>query len=242
MTIRRLALLAVLLTLVGAGTARAATVAVEARAAPYVFAPESRTISVGDTVVWTMVGEAHTVTSGTIDGNNVGHPDGRFDSGTRLAGEQYSLAFTEAGTFPYFCVVHADSQMKGTITVVAAATPAPTPPPTPAPTPVRTPAPTPRPTPVPTQTARPTAAPTPSATPPPTPVATDTPRPSPTGSPTRGVPSPSSSMPEATALPTAPGEPGAPVGGDAAPVALAGLVALALLGAGGAALVVRRRR
>lgn len=239
MTIRRLALLAGLLALVGAGTARAATVAVEARAAPYVFAPESRTISVGDTVVWTMVGEPHTVTSGTIDGNNVGHPDGRFDSGTRLVGEEYSVTFTETGTFPYFCIVHADSQMKGSIVVVAPATP----PPTPVPTPVPTPAPTPVPTRQPTPTSRPIPAPTPPASPTAT-AAAVSPGPSATQSlsPTAAATDrPAASPPDPTAGAT-PSPSTTPAGGTGAQVVLAGLVALVLLGAGGAAVLVRRRR
>jgi len=221
MTIRAVVALAGLLVLLGTGPARAASVSIEARAAPYVFAPDSRTISVGDTVVWQMVGEPHTVTSGTIDASNVGHPDGRFDSGTRLAGDQYSLTFTEPGTFPYFCVVHADSRMAGTIVVAAASTPPPPPPPTPAPTAPPTPAPTARPTAAPT--APPTAAPTSTATP--------TPSPTPTASPTASR----------SAVPSPPDDPTAPASADVPPLVLGGLVAVVVLGAAGAAYVARRR-
>lgn len=237
MTVRALVALAGLLVLLGTGSARAASVTIEARAAPYVFAPDSRTISVGDTVVWQMVGEPHTVTSGTIDASNVGHPDGRFDSGTRLAGDQYSLTFTEPGTFPYFCVVHADSRMAGTIVVAAAATPAATVPPTKAPTPARTAAPTPAPT------ARPTAAPSAPPTAAPTSTPTPTPSPTPTAAPTASpTPTPSASATASlSAVPSPPGDPTTPASADVAPLLLGGLVAVVVLGAGGAAYIVRRR-
>jgi plastocyanin len=233
MTVRAFVALAGLFVLIGAGAVRAASVSIEARAAPYIFAPDSRTIAVGDTVVWQMVGEPHTVTSGTIDASNVGHPDGRFDSGTRLAGDQYSLTFTEAGTYPYFCIVHADSRMAGTIVVTAAATPAPTPPPTPAPTAPPTPTPTARPTAAPSapRTAAPTstATPTPSPTPPATPTASPTPTPT------------ASATASASAVPSPPDDPTAPASADVPPLVLGGLVAVVVLGAAGAAYVARRR-
>jgi plastocyanin len=161
----------VLLTSYGAAGAIAASFSVAA--VSYKFEPPAKTVHVGDTVVWTMSGiDVHTVRSGTIDANNIGHPSaGPLNSGIKHAGESYSFTFTVAGTYPYFCEVHADSQMKGTITVLAAvATPKPTPKPTPAPTARTTPAPTPRSTPVPTPSPVPTAAvtasPISSATPP----------------------------------------------------------------------------
>lgn len=232
MTTRRAALAGLLLLLAAAGAVRGATIAVDARAAPYVFTPTNLTIAVGDTVVWTMLGEPHTVTSGTIDGNNVGHPDGRFDSGTKLVGEQYSLTFTEAGTFPYFCIIHADTQMKGTVTVTSAATT----PPTPAPTAPPTPAPTPRPTARPT--AAPTSAPTPLPTPSPTPTSTPTPTPGPTAT---LAPSPTASA-SASASPTAPPpeEPNPPGGIDAAPALIVAAALVALVGGGGWWLLRRR--
>jgi len=227
----RAGLTGLLLVLVAAGAVRGATVAVDARAAPYVFTPTNLTIAVGDTVVWTMLGEPHTVTSGTIDGNNIGHPDGRFDSGTKFVGEQYSLTFTEAGAFPYFCIIHADSQMKGTVTVTTAATP----PPTPAPTAPPTPAPTPRPT------TRPAATPTSAPTPSPTPSATPTPTPTPEPSATL-TPSPTASAASASATPTAspPGEPNPPGGIEAAPALIVAAALVALVGGGGWWLLRRR--
>jgi plastocyanin len=237
MTIRAFVTLAGLFVFIGTGAVRAASVSIEARAAPYVFAPDSRTISVGDTVVWQMVGEPHTVTSGTIDASNVGHPDGRFDSGTRLAGDQYNLTFTEPGTFPYFCIVHADSRMAGTIVVTAASTPAPTAPPTPAPTAPPTPAPTARPTAAPT--APRTAAPTSTATPAPSP--TSTAAPTATATPTATPTATASPTASPSAVPSPSDNPTAPASADVPPLVLGGLVAVVVLGAAGAAYVVRRR-
>jgi len=236
MIVRRAGLAALLLVLAATAFARGATVAVEARVVPYVFAPSAVTVAVGDTVVWTMLGEPHTVTSGTIDGNNVGHPDGRFDSGTKLVGEQYSRTFNEPGTFPYFCIVHADSQMKGTITVTAATTPAPTAAPTPAPTPRPTPRPTAQPA-----TPAPTPAPTPSPTPSPQPTAS--PSPSPTAEPTASASptatsAPSSGSPSPSADPTDPPDPAGAADGLSIALIAGAVVALA---AGGGWWLLRRR-
>jgi len=94
---------------------------VSVAAVNFEFKPPSATVHVGDTVVWTMSGDGHTVTSGTIDANNVGHPSGGpLDSGFKGPGGSYSFTFRAPGTYPYFCEIHASSQMEGTITVVAA--------------------------------------------------------------------------------------------------------------------------
>ncbi len=149
------------LALFEAGSVAAASISVAA--VNFEFKPPSRTIHVGDTVVWTMSGDGHTVTSGTIDGNNVGHPSGGpLDSGFTAAGGSYSFIFTVAGTYPYFCEIHADSQMKGTITVVATTTPGPTPHATPPATPERTPPSTPAPSHTAIVTANPSSRGTPS--------------------------------------------------------------------------------
>ena len=70
------------------------------------FDPNTVSVKVGDTVTWTN-GDAtmHTVTSGT-SANNVGTPDGTFDSGFLAEGATWSYTFTEAGEFPYFCKPH----------------------------------------------------------------------------------------------------------------------------------------
>ena len=66
------------------------------------------TISSGDVVVWTNVGEIeHTVTA-----NN-----GEFNSGYLRPGENYSVKFENKGTFQYHCLVDG-GWMKGVVTVV----------------------------------------------------------------------------------------------------------------------------
>jgi len=76
--------------------------------------PSVVTVDVGETVTWSNVDTAaHTVTSGSAaDG-----PDGNFDSMLFLAGASFEATFDEAGTFPYFCMVH--PWMVGTVIVVA---------------------------------------------------------------------------------------------------------------------------
>jgi len=201
----------VALALFETGSAAAASISVAA--VNFEFKPPSSTIHVGDTVVWTMSGDGHTVTSGTIDGSNVGHPSGGpLDSGFTAAGGSYSFTFTVAGTYPYFCEIHADSQMKGTITVVVATTPGPTPRATPLATPARTPPSTP----APSHTVIVAANPTSSGTPPLAAVSSAT-LASPPGQP--------------AASPSPAGNGGAPAS-DPAPFVVAGiLIAVAILGA-----------
>ena len=226
-------------------TAGIAASPVAVAAVDYEFRPPSRTVHVGDTVVWTFADDPHTVTSGT----NGQKSAGPLDSGIRQPGGSYSFTFTKAGTYPYFCEVHVALQMQGTITVLpAAATPQPTR--TPTPTPRATPRPTPRPSTAATAAAtpRPTPAPTPVATPTPGPTAaTPAPAssaaatPSPTSAPSP-APSPVASASPAQSLaatPTTQPDQGSPAA-DAIPlVAAAIVVVIAVLGA---ALVRARRR
>ena len=217
-----------------------AAASVSIAAVNFEFKPSSRTVHVGDTVVWTMSGDGHTVKSGTVDSSNVAHPsNGPLNSGFKSAGQSYSYTFTKAGTYPYFCEIHADSQMKGTITVVAAIA---TPKPTPQPTPPSTPRPTPRPTQF--ATPRPTPPPTPGPTPTPSLPAASTAIPtlSQTPQPVAAIsPIGSTSLPtQPLATPSSPGS-GATPGSDAdaAPfVALGILLAIAVLGA----ILLRARR
>jgi len=66
------------------------------------FDPQNVTINVGDSVQWTWVGGiAHSTTSGTP-----GNPDGLWDSGLHSAPFTFSVTFTTAGTFNYFCSAH----------------------------------------------------------------------------------------------------------------------------------------
>ena len=78
------------------------------------FQLEDLTIEVGTTVTWTnRDGSAHTATSGSPDSET-----GLWDSDTLLRDASFSFAFTEPGTFAYFCRFHPGS-MRATVTVVA---------------------------------------------------------------------------------------------------------------------------
>ena len=79
----------------------------------YSFAPESLSVSVGDTVTWVNRGQAaHSTTSG-VDGK----PDGRWDSGQMDPRASYSHVFSETGNFHYYCTPHQAMGMKGVISV-----------------------------------------------------------------------------------------------------------------------------
>jgi plastocyanin len=71
------------------------------------------TIRVGDTVRWVWVGGSHSTTSGTCSGGC--QANGLWDSGTG-SGKTFERKFTQAGTFPYFCIPHGSS-MTGVIQV-----------------------------------------------------------------------------------------------------------------------------
>jgi len=63
--------------------------------------PSTITVGVGDTVTWYNADTAaHTVTSGP----NI--PDGIFDSSLFMSGTSFSHTFSQAGEYPYFCMVH----------------------------------------------------------------------------------------------------------------------------------------
>ncbi|QUC65027.1 hypothetical protein NsoK4_01770 [Nitrosopumilus sp. K4] len=67
------------------------------------YLPSSLKVFVGDTVQWDNIDTAaHTVTSGIV----VEGPDGLFDSGLFMSGNMFEFTFDEAGTYPYFCMVH----------------------------------------------------------------------------------------------------------------------------------------
>jgi len=81
------------------------------------FDPAEAIIDVGGEVIWTNTDTAaHTATSGdlTNDPDNVGT---EFDSSLFGPGKTFSQTFEEAGTFPYFCMVH--PWMKGVVTAQA---------------------------------------------------------------------------------------------------------------------------
>ena len=72
-------------------------------------------IAISDFVDWENADTAaHTVTSGTAkDG-----PDGKFDSSLIQPGQSFVHQFTEAGNYPYFCLVH--PWMTGVVMVTSA--------------------------------------------------------------------------------------------------------------------------
>ncbi len=108
------------------------------------FLPQALTVNVGDTITWHLnSGEFHTVTflSGAaappviIGGPNgpefnpaVAAPSGgpTYDgsgftnSGLLFTGQQFTLGFSKAGTYPFLCLIHAG--MAGTINVQDAGT------------------------------------------------------------------------------------------------------------------------
>ena len=71
------------------------------------FSPRNLNIAPGDTVKWVQDGNSpHTTTSTT----------GLWDSGLLGPGATFSVTFSNAGTFPYFCEVHGPA-MSGSIIV-----------------------------------------------------------------------------------------------------------------------------
>jgi plastocyanin len=180
--------------------------------ANFAFAPQSVTITAGDTVTWTNKDAA--AHSAVVSG--VGQTQ------VLLQNQSGSLAFNAVGTFPYVCGVHGAS-MPGTVMVRAAATPPPTQPPTPVPT------------------ARPTVAPTIAPTPQPTAAPTDSPSPTPTVAPATAVPTSAAPTVAAVAPTEQAPAPAAQSGADALPV-LAAVGALLVVLAIGASLFARSRR
>jgi plastocyanin len=81
------------------------------------FQPNQIQIRVGDTVIWTNDdSQPHTVTSGSN-----GVPDDKFNSSPNFIplmtpGATFSHTFTEAGEYPYFCLLHPN--MVGKVSVV----------------------------------------------------------------------------------------------------------------------------
>jgi len=66
------------------------------------YLPDSLEIQVDDTVLWENDDSAaHTVTSG----KDV-TPDGLYDSGLFMSGNEFKYTFDKVGTFHYFCMVH----------------------------------------------------------------------------------------------------------------------------------------
>jgi plastocyanin len=92
----------------GTGVARASASATVSMGDNF-FSPASVSIAEGDTVTWANNGQApHSATA----------DNGSFDTGVFNSGQSRSHTFSQAGTFAYFCTVHAN--MRGTVRVLAA--------------------------------------------------------------------------------------------------------------------------
>ncbi|MEF8784617.1 MAG: plastocyanin/azurin family copper-binding protein [Haloarculaceae archaeon] len=81
------------------------------------FAPDSFTISAGDTVEWVWVGANHNVTPNSIPTEaewtgTPGAPDGTFDEGYT-----YRYTFDVPGEYTYYCNPHRGAGMTGSFTV-----------------------------------------------------------------------------------------------------------------------------
>src|SRR5215210_4548427 len=75
------------------------------------YQPNPLQVSTGATVTWTNEdAQPHTATSGAN-----GTPDGRFDSNILAPAATFDFTFTEAGDYPYFCILHPN--MVGSVTV-----------------------------------------------------------------------------------------------------------------------------
>jgi plastocyanin len=112
---RRALPLALVLTVVLAGSALAATTNVAI--ANFSFTPSAAKIKLGDTVHWTNTAPttSHTTTSDTTN------PDGSpgvhwWDSGVLSSNQTFDWLYTAAGSFTYHCSIH-PTLMKGTVSV-----------------------------------------------------------------------------------------------------------------------------
>ena len=71
------------------------------------YTPVTATVDLGGDVTMTNTDPTgvHTFTSGTVDGFTP-QPDGVFDSGVLMSGDAFDWTPTEAGTYPYYCMLH----------------------------------------------------------------------------------------------------------------------------------------
>lgn len=91
----------------------------------FAFLPSTIRIGPGTPVTFTNRDRiAHTVTSGRagdrgvpgVSAGRAAEPDGRFDEALPAAGDRAIVMLAEAGSYPYFCAIHAG--MAGKITVL----------------------------------------------------------------------------------------------------------------------------
>jgi plastocyanin len=104
------------------------------------YYPDTITIDVGDSITWTVEGDAHTISflsgatpPGPLDPMTGPPAGGSTYDGTGFVSSgivqpvppqnTYTLTFTKAGTFPYVCLIHPG--MAGTVVVQPAGTPYP---------------------------------------------------------------------------------------------------------------------
>src|SRR5437762_11627189 len=96
----------VLLLVVSAGFLQAASTNVNVE--NYDFSPASVTINVNDSVQWNWISGLHSSTSSS----------GLWDSTQQSAPSSFNVAFSSVGNFPYFCTVHQNLPMSGSVTVL----------------------------------------------------------------------------------------------------------------------------
>ena len=84
------------------------------------YTPSVATVDVGGVVTMTNTDPTgvHTFTSGTVNGFTPS-PDGTFDTGVLMSNDAFEWTPTEAGTVPYYCMLH--TWMVGEIIVQEAA-------------------------------------------------------------------------------------------------------------------------
>jgi plastocyanin len=80
------------------------------------FEPATRTVQVGDTITFRVVGSTpHTVDFG-MDTRSAVPGVSQAHSGNLAGGDAFAVTFTQPGTYDYFCQYHLPG-MTGTITV-----------------------------------------------------------------------------------------------------------------------------
>jgi plastocyanin len=103
------------------------------------FVPQRLSVGVGDTVTWLdTIAVPHTITflaggpprsptavvrpgGGLYDGTSYVN-SGQLGNAPGRSGTSFSLTFTQAGTYPYICILHVDQGMAGVIEVGGATT------------------------------------------------------------------------------------------------------------------------
>ena len=81
-------------------------------AGKYAYEPDAQEVKVGDAVIWRNTDTTkHTVTASADQTVT-------FKSPTMSTDAEFVQTFSEAGTYAYFCSIHGQAKMSGTITVV----------------------------------------------------------------------------------------------------------------------------